>query len=129
VWEALLDDMPMTALIRNLATMTRVGVLEPGSAGTSKAVEQLGDVERVRRARVHPIAVLAALRTYSSATAPVVAGRATYTRPSATRLSPRVGRRRAAGRGRHGLERLLDRRPERPGDARRRGLRTPRRCS
>jgi 60 kDa SS-A/Ro ribonucleoprotein len=35
VWEALLDEMPMTALIRNLATMTRVGVLEPGSAGTA----------------------------------------------------------------------------------------------
>ena len=27
VWEALLEEMPMTALIRNLATMTRVGVL------------------------------------------------------------------------------------------------------
>ena len=27
----------------------------------------------------------------------------------------RVGHRRAAGRGRHGLERLLDRRPKRPG--------------
>jgi 60 kDa SS-A/Ro ribonucleoprotein len=66
VWEALLDGMPMTALIRNLATMTRVGVLAPGSAGTSKAVAQLGDVERIRRARVHPIAVLAALRTYAS---------------------------------------------------------------
>ena len=35
----------------------------------------------------------------------------------------RVGHRRAAGRGRHGLERLLDRRPGRPGDARRRRLR------
>jgi 60 kDa SS-A/Ro ribonucleoprotein len=66
VWEALLDDMPMTALIRNLATMTRVGVIEPGSDGLSKAVVQLGDAERIRRARVHPIAVLAALRTYAS---------------------------------------------------------------
>ena len=66
VWEALLDDMPMTALIRNLATMTRVGVLAPGSDGTAKAVAQLGDAERIRRARVHPIAVLAALRTYAS---------------------------------------------------------------
>jgi 60 kDa SS-A/Ro ribonucleoprotein len=66
VWEALLDDMPMTALIRNLATMTRVGVLAPGSEGASKAVAQLGDAERIRRARVHPIAVLAALRTYAS---------------------------------------------------------------
>ena len=66
VWEALLEDMPMTALIRNLATMTRVGVLAPGSDGTATAVAQLGDVERIRRARVHPIAVLAALRTYAS---------------------------------------------------------------
>ncbi len=66
VWQALLDDMPMTALIRNLATLTRVGVVAPGSHGTSKAVAQLGDAERIRRARVHPIAVLAALRTYAS---------------------------------------------------------------
>jgi 60 kDa SS-A/Ro ribonucleoprotein len=66
VWDALLDHMPMTALIRNLATMTRVGVLSPGSDGTSKAVAQLGDRDRIRRARVHPIAVLSALRTYAS---------------------------------------------------------------
>ena len=66
VWEALLEDMPMTAMIRNLATMTRVGVVGPGSAGTAKVVEQLGDGERIRRARVHPIALLAALRTYQS---------------------------------------------------------------
>jgi 60 kDa SS-A/Ro ribonucleoprotein len=66
VWDGLLADMPMTALIRNLATMTRVGVLAPGSDGTATAVAQLGDAERIRRARVHPIAVLAALRTYSS---------------------------------------------------------------
>ena len=66
VWTALLEDMPMTALIRNLATMTRVGVLAPGSDGTAKAVEQLGDAARIHRARVHPIAVLAALRTYAA---------------------------------------------------------------
>ena len=56
----------MTALIRNLATMTRVGVVAPGSDGTAKVVAQLGDAERIRKARVHPIAVLAALRTYAS---------------------------------------------------------------
>jgi 60 kDa SS-A/Ro ribonucleoprotein len=66
VWEALLEDMPMTALVRNLATMTRIGVLAPGSEGTARVVAQLGDGERIRRARVHPIAVLAALRTYAS---------------------------------------------------------------
>ena len=36
VWEALLEDMPMTAMIRNLATMTRSGVLAPRSEGTQK---------------------------------------------------------------------------------------------
>ena len=66
VWEALLENMPMTAMIRNLATMTRVGVLAPRSEGTDKVVAQLGDADRIRRARVHPIAVLAALRTYSA---------------------------------------------------------------
>ncbi len=66
VWAALLDEMPMTALIRNLATMTRVGVTAPGSEGTATVVAQLGDGERIRKARVHPIAVLAALRTYGA---------------------------------------------------------------
>ena len=66
VWEALLDDMPSTALIRNLATMTRIGLLTPGSEATRVAVERLGNGERLRRARVHPIAVLSALRTYES---------------------------------------------------------------
>jgi 60 kDa SS-A/Ro ribonucleoprotein len=66
VWEALLDDMPMTALVRNLATMTRAGVLVPGSEAVATVVAQLSDAERIRRARLHPIAVLAALRTYAS---------------------------------------------------------------
>jgi 60 kDa SS-A/Ro ribonucleoprotein len=66
VWAALLDDMPMTALIRNLATMTRVGVIAPGSDGTAKVIAQLGDAERVRKALLHPIALLAALRTYGA---------------------------------------------------------------
>jgi hypothetical protein len=65
-WTALLEDMPAGALIRNLATMTRVGVIAPGSDGTVKAVAQLSDRERIRKARVHPIALLAALRTYGA---------------------------------------------------------------
>ncbi|MGO9789675.1 MAG: TROVE domain-containing protein [Solirubrobacteraceae bacterium] len=66
VWAALLDDMPMTALLRNLATMTRVGVIALGSDGTASVLAQLGDSERIRKARVHPIGVLAALRTYGA---------------------------------------------------------------
>ena len=65
VWEALLDDMPITALIRNLATMTRVGLLAPMSDAIRRVVARLADGERLRAARTHPIAVLAALKTYA----------------------------------------------------------------
>jgi 60 kDa SS-A/Ro ribonucleoprotein len=65
VWAALLADMPVTALVRNLAKLTRVGVLAPGSEATAAVVARLGDAERIRRARLHPVAVLAALRTYA----------------------------------------------------------------
>ena len=64
VWEALLEEMPMTALIRNLATLTRVGVL--GERDTVKRIcDQIADTNRLRKARVHPIAVLSALKTYA----------------------------------------------------------------
>lgn len=67
VWEALLDvGMPMTALIRNLATMTRVGLLTPTSSAMAKVVAQLGDGEALRKARVHPIQALSALLTYAA---------------------------------------------------------------
>jgi 60 kDa SS-A/Ro ribonucleoprotein len=66
VWEALLADMPTGAMIRNLAVMTRVGVLAPGSAATVRVLEALGDVERLRKARVHPMSVLVAQRTYAA---------------------------------------------------------------
>ena len=114
VWEALLEEMPMTALIRNLATMTRVGVLAPGSDGTAKAVAQLGDAERLRKARVHPIAVLAALRTYAPAAACAAAAQWTPVRRDRRRARRRVlrgvrqrradGQAAAAGARRLGLD-------------------------
>ncbi|MBT8495772.1 MAG: TROVE domain-containing protein [Deltaproteobacteria bacterium] len=64
VWNALLAKMPMTAMIRNLATMTRVGLLAPMSSATKLVVDRLGDTDRLRKARVHPVALLAALMTY-----------------------------------------------------------------
>jgi 60 kDa SS-A/Ro ribonucleoprotein len=66
VWEALLEDMPMTAMIRNLATMTRVGLIKPGSEAAQTVVARLGDAARLKKARVHPMAVLMAQRTYAS---------------------------------------------------------------
>jgi 60 kDa SS-A/Ro ribonucleoprotein len=66
VWEALLERMPMTAMIRNLATMTRVGLLAPLSAAAATVCERLADAERLKKARVHPLAALVALNTYSA---------------------------------------------------------------
>lgn len=66
VWEALLADMPMSAMIRNLANMTRAGLLAPGARATKSIVEQLTDVARLKKARVHPIALLLAHATYAS---------------------------------------------------------------
>lgn len=66
VWEALLEKMPLTAMIRNLATMTRVGLLTPMGAAEQKVRAQLSNADALRKARVHPIAVLAAMLTYSA---------------------------------------------------------------
>lgn len=66
VWEALLERMPMTAMIRNLATMTRVGLLAPLSAAAETVCHRLADAERLKKARVHPLAALVALNTYSA---------------------------------------------------------------
>jgi 60 kDa SS-A/Ro ribonucleoprotein len=66
VWEALLESTPMTALIRNLATLTRIGLLEVGSETTKRVIAQITDSAWLRKARVHPIGVLTALMTYSA---------------------------------------------------------------
>jgi len=66
VWDALLEDMPMTAMIRNLATMTRIGLIKPGSEVAQKVAFRLADADRLRKARVHPVALLIAERTYES---------------------------------------------------------------
>lgn len=65
VWEALLPNLPMTALLRNLARMTANGLIAPLSAAARTVSERLTDEGRIRKARIHPIAVLGALTTYS----------------------------------------------------------------
>lgn len=64
IWDALLADMPMTAMIRNLGKMTSVGLIAPGSVAAGVVAERLMDSERLRKARVHPITLLNALRVY-----------------------------------------------------------------
>lgn len=64
VWRALLPKLPLTALLRNLGRLTANGVLLPLNAETAWVVDRLQDENQLKRARVHPIAVLAALMTY-----------------------------------------------------------------
>lgn len=64
-WETLLDaGLPQTALLRQLPRLTRLGLIHPLGAWTQRVCEQLTDAERLRRARVHPLAVLTAHHTY-----------------------------------------------------------------
>ena len=68
VWDALLrsgSGMPLTALVRNLATMTRVGLLDSMGEATRYVVDRLADGDYIRRSRLHPLALLVALRTYA----------------------------------------------------------------
>lgn len=66
VWEALLERMPLTALIRNLGVMTKVGLLTPMAEAAETVAARITDGDALQAARVHPIAVLAALKTYAS---------------------------------------------------------------
>ena len=65
VWEALAERMPLTALVRNLATLTRVGAIAPmNSAWACQRLNAIGNARTEDFARIHPIAVLSALLTY-----------------------------------------------------------------
>ena len=56
----------MTAMIRNLGTMSKIGLIKPLSDAEKLVFQRLTDAERLRGSKVHPIQILSALRTYSS---------------------------------------------------------------
>lgn len=66
VWAALLEDMPMTAMVRNLGKMTSVGLLDSNLSDAVKTVvAKMADSVAVKKSRIHPIQVLLALKTYA----------------------------------------------------------------
>jgi 60 kDa SS-A/Ro ribonucleoprotein len=65
VWEVLLPHMGLTALVRNLATMTRAGVIVPLGDHVPAICARLTDAAQLTKARVHPIQMLSALKTYA----------------------------------------------------------------
>jgi 60 kDa SS-A/Ro ribonucleoprotein len=65
VWDALLARMPMTAMIRNLGKMTSLGLLAPFSDAKGLVLRKLKDEQALKRARVHPLAILVAQKIYA----------------------------------------------------------------
>jgi 60 kDa SS-A/Ro ribonucleoprotein len=67
-WRALLDNgLPQGALLRQLPRLTRLGVLDPlGGSHLAAVCAQLKDPARLLKARVHPVAVLIAAKTYAA---------------------------------------------------------------
>lgn len=66
VWTALLPDMPPHALLRNLGNLSKHGVITNGSPAAVQACQKLRDTEALKKARVHPFAVLLAALVYRS---------------------------------------------------------------
>ncbi len=64
VWEVLLPHLPLTATLRNLGRLTSIGVLSWGAEDVGKVVERLTSAEALKAARLHPLAILTALKTY-----------------------------------------------------------------
>lgn len=65
-WLAMLPTMPMTALIRNLGKMASLDILQNLSPSTKIVEEKLTDEEAIKKSRVHPMAILNAIKVYSS---------------------------------------------------------------
>lgn len=65
VWHAMLPDMGLTALIRNLGAMTSYETLKPLNADTKLVVERLKSADELKKARIHPFTLLQANRVYA----------------------------------------------------------------
>ena len=65
VWDALLQRMPLTAMIRNLGKMTSLGLIKPFSDTKKLVLRKLKDETALQRARIHPLAVLVAQKIYA----------------------------------------------------------------
>lgn len=66
-WQLLFSEMPIGAMLRNLGSLTELGVLRTDESANLLRVEAvLNNKEHLRKGRIHPIDVLKALKTYQS---------------------------------------------------------------
>lgn len=64
VWDALLPNLGLTAVLRNLNKLTAVGLLTSMGVATDYVTTLVTNDNALRKARVHPLAILNALRVY-----------------------------------------------------------------
>jgi 60 kDa SS-A/Ro ribonucleoprotein len=66
VQSALLEKMPITALIRNLGNLSKSGLVEPGKFEQIQRVLEKITEKAIVKGRVHPLNILVAMKTYAS---------------------------------------------------------------
>jgi 60 kDa SS-A/Ro ribonucleoprotein len=66
VWEVLLPNMKPEAMIRNLGKLTSLGMLAPMGDWAKFVAETLTNDQKLKNARIHPLNVYTAFRTYAS---------------------------------------------------------------
>lgn len=65
VYEAMLDNFGITALIRNLGKLSELGILDSKNfSDVNRVVERLTDEDAIQKGRVHPISILISMLTY-----------------------------------------------------------------
>ena len=65
IWHQLLQNMPMTAMIRNLGKMSAMDIFS-NKDDVALAVKKLNDEKSLKEAKIHPFNVLVALYTYKN---------------------------------------------------------------
>jgi len=67
VWRALLEEMPMGALLRNLGKLTALEVLNAACGPeTQRVVQRFTNEAEIKKARLHPFNILVALKAYAA---------------------------------------------------------------
>ena len=66
VISAMLPQMGLTALIRQLGRMTAAGAMDPLSENAKVAIAKLSDTDSLKAQRIHPVLLLQALKQYSA---------------------------------------------------------------
>jgi 60 kDa SS-A/Ro ribonucleoprotein len=65
VWDAIFETIKPEALMRHLARLTSNGYLTNSNNATKKIVDIFSNADTIKRARLHPLKILTALKIYS----------------------------------------------------------------